>query len=97
MISSAKGYKISIIHKAKNILKVQVWGVWDVEDMELAEKFQRELQEKVKEVNANGKEWYVCGDLIELHPQSKEVCRIMGDGIVFAIKHGMKKAVHCEN
>jgi serine/threonine-protein kinase len=96
MLSGKKGYKVSL-DKTRHILNVQAWGVWDVEDMELAEKFQRELQEKVKEVNANGKEWYICGDLIELHPQSKEVCRIMGDGIVFAVKHGMKKAVHLES
>ena len=96
MLSSKKGYKVSL-DKARNILKVQAWGIWDVEDTEFAENFQRELKEKVKEVNTNRKEWYVCGDLTEFHPQSKEVCRIMGDGIVFAVKHGMKKAVHLEN
>jgi len=97
MISSEKGYKVSIIHEARDILKVQVWGSWNIEDMELAEHFKGELQEKVKEISVNGKEWYVCGNFIELHPQSKEVCRIMGDGIMFAIKHGMKKAVHLES
>lgn len=96
MILSEKGYEVSL-DMAKNILTVQAWGVWDVEDMELAENFKRELQEKVEEVNVKGKEWYVCEDLIELYPQSKEVCRVMGDGIVFAIKHGMKKAVHFES
>jgi serine/threonine-protein kinase len=97
MISSEKGYKVSIIHKGRTVLKVRVWGLWDVEDTELAENFKRELKEKVKEVSVNGKEWDVCGDLSELYPQSKEVCRIMGDGIMFAIKHGMKKAVHLES
>ncbi len=95
MISSEKGYRISV-NTVRNILKVQAWGIWNVEDMELAENFREELEEKVKEVSVNGKEWDVCGDLIELRPQSKEVCRIMGDGIMFAIKHGMKKAVHFE-
>ena len=96
MLLGKKGYEISL-DTARHILKVQAWGVWDVEEKELAENFKRELQEKVKEVSVNGKEWYVCEDLIELYPQSKEVCRIMGDGIVSAIKHGMKKAVHFES
>jgi len=96
MISSEKGYRISV-NEVRNILKVRVWGIWNVEDIELAENFKAEIQEKVKEVSVNGKEWYVCEDLIELYPQSKEVCRIMGDGIVSAIKHGMRKAVHFEN
>ena len=97
MLSSKKGYRIFIIHKARDILNVRARGVWDVEDRKLAENFKMELTDKVKEISANGKAWYVCEDLIELHPQSKEVCRIMGDGIVFAIKHGMKKAVHLES
>lgn len=96
MLSDKKGYRISL-NKARDLLTVRAWGNWDVEDMELAEKFQRDLQEKVKEVNSNGKEWYVCGDLAELRPQSKEVSRIVSNGIEFAITHGMKRAVHCEN
>ena len=44
MMSNEKGYNISIIHKARHILKVQVWGVWDVEEKELAENFKRELR-----------------------------------------------------
>ena len=95
MISSEKGYRISV-NTTRHILKVQVWGIWDMEDMELAESFRGELQEKVKEVSMNGTEWDVWGDFLELYPRSKEVCRVMGDGIMFAIKHGMRKAVHLE-
>ena len=96
MISSEKGYRISV-NAVRHLLKVRAWGIWDVKDMELAENLRGELQEKVKEVSMNRKEWDVCGDFIELQPQSKEVCRVMGDGIMFAIKHGMRKAVHLEN
>jgi hypothetical protein len=63
----------------------------------LAKNFDRDLKEKVKEISAAGKEWSVCGDLSELYPQSKEVCRIIGDGIAFAVKHGMSRGIHLEN
>jgi hypothetical protein len=92
MISSKKGYSISIIHNARDSLYVRAWGVWEIEDRTLAKNFERELKEKVKEISVNGKEWTVCEDLIDFRAQSKEVCRILGDGIVFAIKHGMKRA-----
>jgi hypothetical protein len=93
MISGDKGYEISLV-KVKNILNVRAWGVWNGDDRELAENFERELQENVKEIRVNGQDWSVCGDLLDLHARSKEVCRILGNGIMFAIKHGMKKAVH---
>lgn len=93
MLSSQKGYKISL-DMARQILNVQAWGGWDGEDLELAEKFQRELQEKITEISANGKGWDVCGDLTELSPQSREIRRIVSEGIRFAIRHGMKKAVY---
>jgi hypothetical protein len=96
MLSSEKGFRISV-NATRNILNVQAWGIWDGEDMELAENFREELQEKVKEVNVNGTEWHVWGDFLELRPRSREVCRVMGDGIMFAIKHGMRKVVHLES
>jgi hypothetical protein len=96
MLSENKGYKISIVTAEKNMLNVRAWGVWDAEDKKLAEHFTRELQDKVKELSAHEKDWSVCEDLAELRPQSREICRIMGDGLIFAIRHGMKKAVHCQ-
>lgn len=96
MQSRKKGYTISISHKARDILNVRAWGVWGADDKELAEHFTMELQDKVKEISAHAKEWSVCEDFVELCPQSREICRIMGDGLIFAIRHGMKKAVHCE-
>lgn len=95
MKSREKGYSISV-NTVSHLLNVRVWGIWDVEDMELAESFKGELQEKVKVANMNGKEWDVYGDFLKLHPQSKEVCRVIGDGIMFAVKHGMRKVVHLE-
>lgn len=97
ILTHKKGYSISLADKEKNILEVYAWGVWDIEDTPLAENFDRELKEKVKEVSAAGKEWFVCGNLSELYPQSKEVCRIIGDGIAFAVKHGMSRGIHLEN
>ena len=96
MLSKNKGYTISIVTAEKNILNVRAWGVWDIADKELAEHFTNELQDKVKELSTTEKEWSVCEDFVELRPQSREICRIMGDGLIFAIRHGMKKAVHCE-
>ncbi len=93
MLSGKKGYKISL-DKARNILKVQAWGVWGAEDTELAKNFKRELKEKVTEISINGKGWDVCGDLTKLSPQSREIRRIVSEGIRFAIRHGMKKVVH---
>ena len=94
MRSHTKGYSITLADKEKNILEVQAWGIWDVEDTPLAEGFDKDLKEKVKEVSADGKEWSVCGDLAKFSPQSKEVCRIIRDGITFAVKHGMNKGMH---
>lgn len=94
MRSHKKGYSIALADKEKNILEVQAWGVWDAEDTPLAESFERDLKEKVKEVSADEKEWYVCGDLGEFSPQTKEVCRIIGEGIIFAVKHGMNRGAH---
>lgn len=97
ILSHKKGYNISLTDKEKNILEVQTWGVWDTEDTPLAKNFDRDLKEKVKEISAAGKEWSVCGDLSEFYPQSKEVCRIIRDGITFAVKHGMSRGIHLEN
>ena len=96
MLLDNKGYTISIVTAKKNILNVRAWGVWDAEDKKLAENFKVELQDKVKKISAHKQEWSVCEDFVELHPQSREICRILGDGLIFAIRHGMKKAVHCE-
>lgn len=93
---SEKGYRISV-NTTRHLLQVRAWGIWDLKDMELAEHFRGELQDKVKIANMNGNEWDVYGDFTDLRPQSKEVCRVMGDGMTFAVKHGMRKAVHLEH
>lgn len=92
MLSSNKGYEISIVLAEKNMLTVRAWGVWNTEDKELAEHFTRELQDKVKELGAGEREWTVCEDFVELRSQSREICRILGDGFTFAIRHGIKKS-----
>ena len=96
MLSRRKGYTISVGAEERNILTIRAWGVWKAEDEDLARNFTRELQEQVENVSKDGKEWCICEDLVRFCPQSKEVCRILGDGLLFAVRHGMKKAVHCE-
>ena len=93
MLPNDKGYTISVVTAEKNILTIRAWGVWNTGDKELAEHFTRELQDKVKELSTGEREWSVCEDFVELRSQSREICRILGDGLIFAIRHGMKKAV----
>jgi hypothetical protein len=94
MLSYEKRYEVAL-DTSHHTLNIKVWGDWDVGDIELAEHFDRELHEKVEEVSHEGEEWSVCEDFIGLHPRPREVCRIMGDGIVFAVRNGLKKAIHC--
>ena len=96
MLSTHKGYTISIVTAEKNMLTVRAWGVWNTDDKELAEYFTMELQDKVEELCTSEREWFIHKDFVELRSQSREVCRILGDGLIFAIRHGMKKATHCE-
>ena len=97
MLSKNKGYAISIGNGEHHVLTVRAWGVWKTEDQILAQNFTRELQAQVEDVSKDGEEWCVCEDFVQFCPQSKEVCRILGNGLLFAIRHGMKKAVHYEH
>lgn len=97
MLSKNKGYDISIEAGQEHMLTVRAWGMWKTEDQALARNFTQELQEQVKNLCEDGQEWCICEDLVRFCPQSKEVCRILGDGLLFAVRHGMKKAVHCKN
>jgi len=87
MSENKKGYEISI-DKARNLLKIRVWGFWD---MEVAEKYENEFKKKIKEISASGKEWYTLVDVAEYSPQSEEVQRIVSERMVFAKEHGLKK------
>jgi hypothetical protein len=97
MLPSSKGYDISVGTGEEHVLTVCAWGVWKTADQSLARNFTRELQEQVENICKDGNEWCICEDLARFCPQSREVCRILGDGLLFAIRHGMKIAIHCEN
>jgi hypothetical protein len=97
MLSQSKGYDISVGNGENHMVTVRAWGVWKTEDQILARNFTRELQTQVEHVSKDGEEWCLCEDFVRFCPQSREVCQILGDGLLFAIQHGMKKAIHCKN
>jgi len=71
-----------------NIVTLRLSGFWD---MELGEKFEREFQEKVREVHANGKEWHLLLNLTRCPPQLQEVQNIVSRAMIFAKEAGMQK------
>ena len=87
MRTHKKGYEISF-DKTRNFLKLRVSGFWDVE---LGKKFEREFQEKIKEVHASGNGWHLLVDLTRSPPQSPEIQDIVGRAMLSAKQAGMKK------
>ena len=82
-----KGFAISL-DTTRNIVKIHAWGFWDVN---LVKKYRKAFTQKIKELRANGSEWYALVDFREFLPRSKEVQYMMNDHIVSAQKEGMKK------
>ena len=82
-----KGFAISL-DTTRHIVKVQAWGFWNEE---LVKKYRKAFTEKIRELRANGNEWYALMDFREFLPRSEEVQRMMNDHIVSAQKEGMKK------
>jgi len=87
MAKSKRGFEISLDH-ARNIVKVRIWGFWDVE---LARKFEKEFKEKVTAVKTSGKDWYILMDLIASLTQSQEVQKIISKGLTFLKDQRPKK------
>ena len=58
----SRGFKISF-DPIKSLLRVRIWGFWDVE---LAQKYEKAFMEKVEEFCRQGKAWYVFMDLTGL-------------------------------
>ena len=82
-----KGFAISL-DTTRNIVKVQAWGFWDVD---LVKKYQKAFTEKLRELRANGNEWYALIDVREFLPRSEEVQQMMNDHIITMQKEGMQK------
>ncbi len=88
MPDKKKGYDISI-DDAKHLLRLQLWGLWD---LELGQQFIKEFQKKVEELGASQKTWYVLADITKFPPQIQEVQKFLSEGMLFAKTHGMEKA-----
>jgi hypothetical protein len=82
-----KGFVISL-DTTRKIVKVQAWGFWDAD---LVKKYRRAFAEKIKELRANGNEWYALMDFREFLPRSEEIQQMMNEHIASVQKEGMKK------
>lgn len=74
------------------ILKVRVWGFWDVEE---AKAYLEEFRAKAGTVV--GGTWYVLADISEFPAQKTEVNDYVGQTMAFAVEHGMKRAANLVN
>jgi hypothetical protein len=87
MAGTSKGFEIAL-HNQRNILRVRAWGSWDTE---LAKKFEDTFQEKIHEIGAAGKSWYLLADFRAFSPQLEEVQRMISQQITPAENREIKK------
>jgi serine/threonine-protein kinase len=84
MTEKYKGFRISL-DATINVLKIRLWGYWDVE---LGKEYLRELKAQLNKVSKNErKDWYLLMDLTEYRPQSKEILHMIGEGLAL-LKEG---------
>lgn len=82
-----KGFHISI-DTTKNVIKIRLWGQWDVE---LGKEYLKELKKQIKGVNENKNDWFLLMDLTEYLPQSQKIQSIIGEGLVLLKADKFKK------
>jgi len=87
MTKKNKGFQISI-DTTKHVLKIRLWGHWDVE---LGKEYLKELQEQIKNVNEKEKDWYLLMDLTEYLPQSQEIQNIIAEGLAILKEDKVEK------
>lgn len=92
MTNQQKGYEITFNEESR-ILKFRGWGFWD---SGIIRKFEKEWKEKVREISASDRDWYVLVDLTDFPPQSEEIQKftyaIMGfEEMKFGTVHNLKK------
>jgi hypothetical protein len=90
MTNNTKGFEIATDIR-RHLLRVTLWGFWDVE---LAKKYRYAMREKIEEIVANGKEWYAIADFTQFYPRSTDVQRIIREQFETAKERGMKKIVY---
>jgi len=84
---NSKGFEI-VLDIRQHILRVRVWGAWDVG---FVKKYKSALREKIEEIREGDKEWYALVDFTGFYPRSEEVQDMMCDQIATAGEQGMKK------
>jgi hypothetical protein len=85
-----KGFEISF-DPERRILKVRVWGDWD---MQLAKKFGSILREKIAEICKSEKVWYGLADFTDFFPLSETVESLLKKHFDLAKKRGMKELLY---
>ena len=90
MTRRTKAFEI-FYDELRSIVILRLRGCWD---RNVGEQFEREFQDMLKAIHANGKEWYLLLDLTGKLPESQDMQHIVGRAIVSAKTEGMKnKAV----
>jgi len=83
---AAKGFEVYADY-SKSILRLRVWGFWDIEDGKAYwEEFKRVAESLV------GKKWYVLADISQFPAQRPDVNAFVEKTMVFARSHGMVRA-----
>lgn len=90
MVTGNKGFEIAI-NIRRHILRVRLWGLWDVE---LAKKYKYALAEKMREIHGNGGGWYGLADFTRCYPKSEKVQYMIREYIEAAGEQGMKNIVY---
>lgn len=93
MSTNTKGFKIDF-DPVNQILHVKAWGSWDTAFMK---KYNSSFMEKIEELCATGKAWYVLMDLTDFSPQSEDVRTVLGQQFSKAKALGMKKLAYWDS
>jgi hypothetical protein len=87
MTGQNKGFQISL-DTARNILKIRLWGLWNVE---MGKKYAEKLKEQIKSLNKKEEDWHLLMDLVEYSPQSQETQNIISEGLAFLKDYKIRK------
>jgi hypothetical protein len=89
MAKAEKGYEIAL-DKARNILKMRLWGLWDAS---LIQQFEQEVQKKILEMSQHAPQgWFTLVDVSQFPPQLADTQTMTREVMNFEVVHGMKKA-----
>jgi serine/threonine-protein kinase len=77
---------------ATGILRVKVWGFWDVEE---GKAYLEEFRQKARTLL--GKPWYVLADIADFQAQRPDVSPYVEQTMAFARENGMRRAANLVN